>query len=173
MARRQADDGAADRVARPARTIRRVPWLAVVLPIHIALAIAIFIPSLLLPFALRTGRRTTESNSRFVQALLRMQSSGSLVIGFGLVVTGLILIVGLGITVVDQPWLVVALIIYAVDLVLAFFIQRPNLRALVGLRAAWDDRVWQAAARRQRYVSYAMAGLIGVIGYLMSTKPQL
>ena len=149
-----------------------MPWLAIVLPIHIALAIAIFIPSLLLPFTLRTGRRTTESNSRFVQALLRLQSSGSLAIGLGLVVTGVILIVGLGITVVDQPWLVVALVIYAVDLILAFFIQRPNLRALVGLRAAWDDRVWQAAARRQRYVSYAMAGLIGVIGYLMSTKPQ-
>ena len=150
-----------------------MPWLAIVLPIHIALAIAIFVPSLLLPFTLRTGRRTTESNSRFVQALLRLQSRGSLVIGLGLVVTGVILIVGLGITVVDQPWLIVALAIYAVDLVLAFFIQRPNLRALVGLRPAWDDRVWQAAARRQRYVSYAMAGLIGVIGYLMSTKPQL
>ena len=148
-------------------------WLAIVLPIHIALAIAIFIPSLLLPFTLRSGRRTTESDSRFVQVLLRMQSSGSMVLGLGLLVTGMILVVGLGITVVDQPWLIVALVIYAIDLVLAFFVQRPNLRALVGLRAAWDDRVWQAAARRQRYVSYAMAALIGVIGYLMSTKPQL
>ncbi len=149
-----------------------MPWLAIILPIHIALAIAIFLPSLLLPFALRTGRITTESNSRFVRALLRMQSSGAVPIGIGLAVTGFILVVGLGITVSDQPWLVVALVIYALDLVLAFFIQRPNLSALVGFRAAWDDRVWQAAARRQRYVSYGMAGLIGVIGYLMSTKPQ-
>lgn len=149
-----------------------MPWLAVVLPIHIALAIALFLPSLLLPFALRTGRPATESHSRFVQTLLRMQAGGSVAIGLGLAVTGLLLVVGLGIAVVDQPWLIVALVIYAINLVLAFFIQRPNLRALVGLRAAWDDRVWQAAARRQRYVSYAMAGLIGVIGYLMSTKPQ-
>jgi hypothetical protein len=149
-----------------------VPWLAIILPIHIALAIAIFVPSLLLPFTLRTGRRATESHSRFVQAMLRMQSSGSVAIGIGLAVTGLLLVGSLGIKVVDQPWLLVALAIYAVDLVLAFFIQRPNLRALVGFRPAWDDRVWQAAARRQRYVSYAMAGLIGVIGYLMSTKPQ-
>ncbi|HSS36282.1 MAG TPA: hypothetical protein VLR93_08400, partial [Patescibacteria group bacterium] len=63
--------------------------------------------------------------------------------------------------------------IYAINLGLAFFIQRPSLRALVGLRTTWDDQTWKAAARRQRYVSYAMAGLIGVIGYLMSAKPQL
>jgi hypothetical protein len=164
--------GADDRFRRSARTIRPVPWLAVILPIHIALAIAIFVPSLLLPFTLRTGRPATESHSRFVQVMLRMQSSGSVAIGLGLAVTGLLLVGALGITVVDQPWLLVALAIYAINLVLALFIQRPSLRALVGLRAAWDDRVWQAAARRQRYVSYAMAGLIGVIGYLMSTKPQ-
>ena len=36
-----------------------------------------------------------------------------------------------------------------------------------------DDRAWQARARRQRYVAYAMAGAIGVIGFLMSTKPEL
>ena len=149
-----------------------MPWLAVILPIHIALAIAIFVPSLLLPFTLRAGRKTTESHSRFVRAMLRMQSSGSVALGIGLAITGLLLVGMLGINVMDQPWLLVALAIYAINLVLAFFIQRPNLRALVGIRAAWDDRVWQAAARRQRYVSYAMAGLIGVIGYLMSTKPQ-
>jgi hypothetical protein len=149
-----------------------VPPLAIILPIHIALAIALFVPSLLLPFTLRTGRRTTDSHSRFVRALLRMQASGSLAIGIGLAVTGVLLVASLGIKVMDQPWLLVALLVYAINLVLAFFIQRPNLRALVGFRAAWDDRVWQAAARRQRYVSYAMAGLIGVIGYLMSTKPQ-
>jgi hypothetical protein len=149
-----------------------VPPLAIILPIHIALAIALFVPSLLLPFTLRTGRRTTDSHSRFVRALLRMQASGSVAIGIGLAVTGVLLVASLGIKVMDQPWLLVALLVYAINLVLAFFIQRPNLRALVGFRAAWDDRVWQAAARRQRYVSYAMAGLIGVIGYLMSTKPQ-
>ena len=118
-----------------------MPWLAVILPIHIALAIAIFVPSLLLPFTLRAGRRTTESHSRFVRAMLRMQSSGSVAIGIGLAITGLLLVGALGISVVDQPWLVVALAIYAVNLVLAFFIQRPNLRALVGIRAAWDDAV--------------------------------
>jgi hypothetical protein len=33
--------------------------------------------------------------------------------------------------------------------------------------------VWLARAKRQRYVSYAMAGLVGTIGFLMSTKPTL
>ena len=46
-------------------------------------------------------------------------------------------------------------------------------RRLVGVRAAPDDRVWQERAKRQRYVSYAMAALVGTIGFLMSTKPQL
>jgi hypothetical protein len=150
-----------------------VTLFAIVLPIHIALALALFLPSLLLPFALRTNRPATESKSGLVRSLLRLQGSGSVVIGLGLVATGALLIGNLGLQVVEQPWLVLALAIYALNLAIAFFIQRPNLRALVRLRAAWDDRVWQAAARRQRYVSYAMAGLIGVIGYLMSAKPQL
>ncbi len=150
-----------------------MPLIAIVLPIHIALAIALFVPALLLPFALRTERPATESRSRIVRFLLRMQGGGSVVIGIGLIVTGALLVGSLGLTVVDQPWLLVALAIYALNLGIALFIQRPNLRGLVGLRAAWDDRTWLAAARRQRYVSYAMAGLIGVIGYLMSAKPQL
>lgn len=150
-----------------------MPLLAIVLPIHIALAIALFVPALLLPFALRTDRPATESRSRLVRFLLRMQGGGSVLIGIGLVVTGALLVGSLGLTIVDQPWLLVALAIYALNLGIALFIQRPNLRALVGLRAAWDDRTWLAAARRQRYVSYAMAGLIGLIGYLMSAKPQL
>lgn len=150
-----------------------MPLFAIVLPIHIALAIALFLPSLLLPFALRTNRPATESKSGLVRSLLRIQGSGSVVIGLGLVVTGALLVGSLGLRIIEQPWLLLALAIYALNLAIAFFIQRPNLRALVGLRAAWDDRVWQAAARRQRYVSYAMAGLIGVIGYLMSAKPQL
>ena len=72
-----------------------------------------------------------------------------------------------------QPWLLLALAIYAGNLALAFFVQRPNLRRLIGVRAAADDKVWQARARRQRYVSYAMAALVGTIGFLMSTKPAL
>ena len=62
---------------------------------------------------------------------------------------------------------------YFANLALAFFIQRPNLRRLVGVTAATDDRVWKERAKRQRYVSYLMAGLVGTIGFLMSTKPTL
>ena len=62
---------------------------------------------------------------------------------------------------------------YALNLVLAFFLQRPNLRRLVGIRATDDDRTWKARAQQQRYMSYLMAGLVGTIGFLMSTKPML
>jgi hypothetical protein len=79
----------------------------------------------------------------------------------------------LGGTLVGQPWLLVALAIYAANLVLAFFVQRPNLRRLIGIRAAADDRAWLERAKRQRYVSYAMAVLVGTIGFLMGTKPRL
>jgi hypothetical protein len=94
------------------------------------------------------------------------------VIGLGLALTGIGLILAIGPTVLQQPWLLIALVIYAVNLALAYFIQRPNLRRLIGIRAAPDDHVWLDRARRQRYVSYVMAGLVGIIGFLMSTKPS-
>ena len=144
----------------------------VLLATHVLLAVSLFLPSILLPFALRTRRAAVESESGLVRTLLWIQSHGTMVIGAGLALTGVGLIASLGPTVLQQPWLLVALVIYALNLGLAFFIQRPNLRRLVGIKAAADDRVWLARARRQRYVSYLMAGLVGVIGFLMSTKPS-
>jgi hypothetical protein len=145
----------------------------ILLATHIALAIGLFLPSLLLPFTLRARRATVESQSPVVRGLLWMQSHGTLAFGIGLAVTGTALFASLGLRLLEQPWLLVALAIYAFNLCLAFFIQRPNLRRLIGIRAAADDATWRARARRQRYVSYAMAGLVGTIGFLMSTKPDL
>jgi hypothetical protein len=143
----------------------------IVLAVHIGLAIGLFLPSILLPFTLRTRRATVESASPVVRSLLWAQSNGTIVIGAGLALSGLALISILGPSLLQQPWLLVALVIYAANLAIAFFIQRPNLRRLIGIRAAADDRVWKERARRQRYVSYLMAGLVGTIGFLMSTKP--
>ena len=148
-------------------------WFPVLLATHIALAVSLFLPSILLPFALRSRRAVADSEHRFVRFLVWMQAHGTLVLGIGLALTGTVLVLTLGGSLVGQPWLLVALTIYAANLVLAFFVQRPNLRRLVGIRAAADDRIWLARARRQRYVSYAMAALVGTIGFLMSTKPQL
>ena len=148
-------------------------WFPVLLITHIGLAISLFLPSILLPFALRTRRAAADSPNGFVRFLLWMQAHGTLIIGIGLALTGAGLLFVLGGSLLGQPWLLVALTIYAANLVLAFFVQRPNLRRLVGIRAAADDRVWLERARRQRYVSYAMAALVGTIGFLMSTKPQL
>jgi len=148
-------------------------WFPVLLATHIALAVSLFLPSILLPFALRARRAVDASPNRLVRGLLWMQANGTMAVGLGLAVTGIALVTLLGTQLLAQPWLLVALAIYAANLVLAFFVQRPNLRRLIGVRAAQDDRVWLERAKRQRYVSYAMAGLVGTIGFLMSTKPQL
>jgi uncharacterized membrane protein len=144
----------------------------VLLVTHVVLAVSLFLPSILLPFTLRSRRAAVDSESGLVRLLLWVQSNGTLVIGAGLALTGVGLIASLGPSLLGQAWLFVALIIYALNLGLAFFIQRPNLRRLIGIKAAPDDRVWLDRARRQRYVSYLMAGLVGVIGFLMSTKPS-
>lgn len=149
------------------------PVFPILLATHVALAVGLFLPSILLPFALRTRRAAVDSESGVVRTLLWGQAHGTLVLGAGLALTGIGLIASLGPTMLQQPWLSIALLIYVVNLGLAFFIQRPNLRRLVGITAAPDDRVWLARAKRQRYVSYLMAGLVGVIGFLMSTKPSL
>ena len=141
---------------------------------HIGLAIALFIPSLLLPFAFRARRGSLrpEASGGFTRFLLALQARGTLWIGIGLAITGVGLVASLGFTILSQPWLFVALVIYALNLALAYFIQVPRLRSLIGLRGDADPR-WPALARRQRYISYVMAGLVGTIGFLMSAKPAL
>jgi hypothetical protein len=148
--------------------------LPLLLVAHIALAISLFVPSLLLPFAFRArrGSLNPERSGRFVRLLLALQAQGTIWIGVGLAVTGIGLIAFLGTSVLRQPWLLVALAMYALNLGLAYFVQVPRLRSLIGLRNGSDPR-WPALARRQRYISYVMAGLVGTIGFLMSTKPAL
>jgi hypothetical protein len=149
------------------------PYFPFLLVAHIILAVSLILPSILLPFALRPRRATVESESGVVRSLLWAQAHGTIAIGFGLALTGLGLIAALGSSLLEQPWLLVALLIYFANLAIAFFIQRPNLRRLVGVRAADDDKTWLDRAKRQRYVSYLMAGLVGTIGFLMSSKPVL
>jgi Predicted integral membrane protein (DUF2269) len=142
------------------------------LAVHVTLAISLFLPSILLPFALRARRAAVDSDSRVIRFLLWMQSHGTVVIGLGLALTGIAMVSVLGPTMLEQPWLLVALTIYFANLAIAFFIQRPNLRRLIGISAARDDAVWKERAKRQRYVSYLLAGLVGTIGFLMSAKPD-
>jgi hypothetical protein len=104
--------------------------------------------------------------------MLALQSRGTLWLGLGLAITGAGLIATLGPQTLQQPWLLLALIIYGANLALAYFVQVPRLRRLIGLREGSDPK-WAELARRQRYVSYVMAGLVGTIGFLMSTKPAL
>jgi hypothetical protein len=148
-----------------------MPWFAILLVTHITLAVALLLPSVLLPFALRRGGGEPGPATR---ALMAIQGTGTLVIAAGLAVTGAAMLWILGPELLTEPWLLVALTLYAINLVLAAVVSRPNLRRLVGLsRGGADDETWRRRARQQRYVAYGMAGIIGVIGFLMSTKPQL
>ena len=146
----------------------------VLLLLHIGLAVGLLIPSLLLPFAFRARRGSLhpESSSGFVRLMLALQARGTLWIGVGLAITGLGLVLTLGASILAKPWLVVALVIYAITLGVGYFVQVPRLRRLIGMRNGSDPR-WPALARRQRYISYVMAGLVGTIGFLMSAKPVL
>jgi hypothetical protein len=142
---------------------------------HIVLAISLLLPSVLLPFALRS-RGPAPGQSRFGRVLLWLQRNGTLVIGAGLAVTGIGLLWTLGPALLGQLWLQIALAIYAANLLAAFFIQRPALRRLLGMHPEQNETErdkWRLRARRQRYVSYLMAAAVGVIAFLMTSKPTL
>jgi hypothetical protein len=148
-------------------------WFPLLLTAHILLALGLFLPSILLPFALRTRRAATDSPNPVVRFLAWMEANATLPVGGGLALTGLGLVAVVGTQLLGEPWLLVAIAIYVANLVLAIFVQRPNLGRLIGIRAAADDPAWIERAKRQRYVSYTMAALVGTIGFLMSTKPKL
>jgi hypothetical protein len=151
-----------------------MPWFVpFLLVVHVTMALSLVLPSILLPFALRTRRATVESANGVVQTLLWAQSNGGAAFGAGLGLTGVGLVLSLGTGLLSQGWLLVALAVYVAMLGIALFVQRPNLRALIGIRATADDARWRTRAQRQRYVSYLMAGLVGTIGFLMSSKPVL
>ena len=150
--------------------------LPVLILVPVVLAIGLFLPSILLPFALRLrGGQWEQSPGRLSRALFWIQRNGTLVIGLGLALTGAAMLMALGPQLLAQPWLALALSIYAANLALAFVVQRPGLARLLRLplRSDTDRQRWRDRARRQRYVSYVMAGLIGAIAFLMSTKPDL
>jgi hypothetical protein len=147
-------------------------WFPVLLAIHIGLAVSMLLPSVVLPFVLRRAGPQADPVTR---GLMVMQGGGTLVIGAALAVTGVAMLWILGPELVAQPWLMAALALYAVNLAVAALISRPNLRRLVGIGSGdpGTDASWRRLARSQRLLAYGMAGAIGVIGLLMSTKPQL
>jgi uncharacterized membrane protein len=152
----------------------------IILATHITLAISLFVPSLLLPFTLRNrlvspGYDAPEPG-RLVRVLLWIQAHGTIVIGAGLAVTGIAMLAVLGPRMLEQPWLLVALATYAVTAVVAFAVQRPTLRRLVRrehIETEADREAWRSRARRQRYIAYGITSAVGLIAFLMSTKPVL
>jgi hypothetical protein len=145
-------------------------WFPILLVVHIALAVSLLLPSVVLPFVLRRNAGTPGPVAR---GLMAMQGTGTIVIAAGLALTGGAMLWILGPELLTQPWLMAALTLYAINLIVAALISRPNLRRLIGLADRGDDATWARRARQQRYVAYGMAGIIGLIGFLMSTKPDL
>jgi uncharacterized membrane protein len=151
----------------------------VLLTTHIILAISLFVPAFLLPFTMRTRGIDGDpivggQQGRLVRTLMWLEAHGTLIIGAGVAITGVGMLLILGAAFLEQPWLLLALSIYATILLVAFFIQRPGVRRLLGLREAATEEEkerWRVRARRQRYISYGMAAAIGVIGWLMMSKP--
>lgn len=144
----------------------------ILLIVHVSLAVALLAPSLVLPFVLRRGG-VSATGGGLVRVMAALQGTGSVLIATGLALTGAGLVAILGAELLGKPWLMVALGLYAANLLVAAFISRPNLRRLVGFGSDADDQVWARRARQQRYVAYAMAAATGAIGFLMSTKPEL
>ena len=155
-------------------------YFPLILGTHITLAIALFLPSLLLPFTLRNRLVNQGYDAprpgRFVGAMLWLQAHGTIVIGTGLAITGLAMVAVLGPQMLRQPWLLVSLATYAITAVVAFAIQRPTLRRLVRrdqIESDEDRARWRDRARRQRYIAYAITTAVGFIAFMMSTKPVL
>jgi uncharacterized membrane protein len=108
--------------------------------------------------------------------MLWMQAHGSFVIGIGLALTGIAMLTVLGPRMLEQPWLMVSLVTYAVVAIVAFAIQRPSLRRLLRREeiSTDEDRArWREGAKRQRYVAYGITTAVGMIAFLMSQKPDL
>lgn len=155
-------------------------FLPLILVTHITLAIALFVPSLLLPFTLRNrlvnpGYDAPEPG-RLIRLLLWIQAHGTALIGAGLALTGIAMLTVLGPRMLEQPWLLVSLATYAVTAIVAFAIQRPSLRRLVRrdrIETDADRDAWRAKARRQRYLAYAITTAVGFIAFMMSMKPVL
>ncbi len=146
-------------------------WFPILLTAHVLLAVSLLAPSLVLPFLLRRQSASGEPSTP-VRLLATLQGTGSVVIALGLALTGAGLVVSLGTEILAKPWLLVALGVYAANLLVAAFISRPSLRRLMRVRDP-DAEGWRGQARRVRYVAYAMAVATGLIGFLMSTKPAL
>jgi hypothetical protein len=155
-------------------------YFPIILATHITLAISLLVPSLLLPFTLRNRSVAAGAEAEPPGALLRlmlwMQAHGSFVIGIGLALTGIAMLTVLGPRMLEQPWLMVSLVTYAIVAIVAFAIQRPSLRRLLRreeIRTDEDRARWKEGAKRQRYVAYAITTAVGLIAFLMSTKPTL
>jgi len=150
-----------------------VPWL---LFLHIFGAIVAFGPGFAFSFfGAAAGREPQHANftlrtsrlvaTRLVEPLAILQG-----------VTGVGLILALGIDLLAAKWLLVGIVLYIVALSISFGLNMPNLRRLIELTSAppgpgGPPPELIARAARSRQYGMAMGGLVAVIVFLMVVKP--
>ena len=77
-------------------------WFPILLVIHVALAISLLAPSLLLPFLLRRQPAGSQPGAG-TRTLMAMQGTGSVLIAIGLALTGTGLVLSLGTEILGKP----------------------------------------------------------------------
>lgn len=161
----------------PPTTRLPMPDLAFLFPVivaaHVCVALALLVPSLLLPFTLQARERGVDRGRSVGPAANRVGSfapscssgptarwsSGR---SWGLI--GLAMVLVLGPRILEQPWLLTALATCAVTLGMAFFPQRPELPRLLGRGGEMrpeDPGRWLARARRRRSFVSAITTVVG------------
>jgi hypothetical protein len=81
----------------------------VLLVVHIALAVSMLAPSLLLPFLLRRADAVGGTPGTPTRILMRLQGTGTLLIGLGLALSGVGLLLVLGAELLTNSWLIAGL----------------------------------------------------------------
>ena len=92
-----------------------------------------------------------------------------------LLVTGLAMVFVGGIPLLQTRWLVSALVLYALLLVVGFFVYSPSLRQQIALldTAGPASAGYLAAASRGRIVGIALAVIVLAIVFLMVVRPAV
>lgn len=156
-----------------------LPWL---LFLHIVGAVIAFGPGFALSlFGAAAGREPQHANFTLrTSAVVATRLILPLAILQG--VTGLGLVLLEGTELLTRPWLLVAIVLYAIALYIAIGLNLPNLRRLIELStppagappgppAGGPPPELIARAARAKQYGQAMSGLVVVIVFLMVVKP--
>jgi uncharacterized membrane protein len=156
-------------------------WVPLFLFLHVMGAIVAFGPSFALPLIGAASAR--EPQHAHFGAVLGEIIERRLIIPFALLqgVTGVLLIVGLGLDLLNTRWLLLGIILYAINILFAIFVQAPSGARLVELTqmppggpppgAGGPPPELLATVRRLQMGGIFLTVMLVLIVILMTTKP--